>query len=117
MTNRYPHLNLFEAKMAAEQLGGMVIETFKHYYREVVEGATGLIPGDTIRPPTGDEVLVAGELKPFAEDGRRALPHAVRITLNGVLDRLLKDGCRYALNPSSDMSSVAPRLSELQIRA
>ncbi len=85
MTNRYPHLNLFEAKMAAEQLGGMVIETFKHYYCEVVEGATGLIPDDTIRPPTGDEVLVAGKLKPFAEDGRRALPHAVRITLNGGL--------------------------------
>ncbi len=85
MKNRYPHLNLFETKMADEKLDGMVIDTFRHYYREVVEGATGLIPDDTIRPPAGDEVIAAGELKHFAEHGRRALPRAVRITLNGGL--------------------------------
>ncbi len=85
MTHRYLYLNSFEAKMRAEGLDDMVIETFKGYYRKVVDGATGVIQDDDIRPPAEDEVVAAAELARCREEGQRAMPLAVRITLNGGL--------------------------------
>ncbi len=85
MQNRYPHLERFTAKMAADGLDAMVIETFSGYYSEVVDGATGIIRDEAIRPPTADEVFAAAALAPYVEAGRRAMPQAVRITLNGGL--------------------------------
>jgi UTP--glucose-1-phosphate uridylyltransferase len=71
--------------MTADGLDGMVIETFKGYYCDLVDGATGIIEDDAIRPPASDEVVVAAELDQYHEAGRRVLPQAVRITLNGGL--------------------------------
>jgi UTP--glucose-1-phosphate uridylyltransferase len=71
--------------MAAEGLDPMVIETFSQYYREVIDGATGRIADQSIRPPGPDEVLVAESLAPYAARGNQALGQAVRITLNGGL--------------------------------
>ena len=85
MTNRHSYLDQFETKMRAEGLDRMVIETFKGYYGRICEGATGVIADDTIRPPAGDEVVAADELKDFDQDGRHAMSQAVRITLNGGL--------------------------------
>lgn len=83
--HRNDHLDRFEKKMAAAGLAPMVIDTFGAYYRQVVEGATGIIPDDTIRPPREDEVVKVEALATYAEAGRDALKHAVRITLNGGL--------------------------------
>ncbi len=85
MTNRYPYLEQIEAKMRAEGLDIMVIETFKGYYRTVVAGATGVIADEAVRPPAEHEVIAAGELTRYREQGRRAMPQAARITLNGGL--------------------------------
>ncbi len=85
MQNRYPHLDRFTAKMTADGLDAMVIETFRGYYCEVVEGATGIIRDEAIRPPSEDEVIAAAALDQYIEAGRQAMPRAVRITLNGGL--------------------------------
>jgi UTP--glucose-1-phosphate uridylyltransferase len=83
--HRNDHLARFAEKMTAAGLAPMVIDTFGAYYRQVVEGATGIIPDDAIRPPRKDEVVSAETLAAYAEAGRAALKHAVRITLNGGL--------------------------------
>jgi UTP--glucose-1-phosphate uridylyltransferase len=109
MTNRYPHLDQFEAKMAADGLDDMVIETFKDYYCDVIDGATGIIADDVIRPPADDEVTAAAELDYYTPDGRRAMPRAVRITLNGGL------GTSMGLQGPKSLLPVRERLTFLDI--
>jgi UTP--glucose-1-phosphate uridylyltransferase len=82
---RYPALERFQAKMEAEGLDPMVIETFAQYYREVIDGATGLIDDQSIHPPGPDEVVTAESLAAYTAQGVNALGQAVRITLNGGL--------------------------------
>ena len=82
---RMDHLDHFEEKMTAAGLAPLVIDTFAAYYRQVVAGQTGIIPDDAIRPPREDEVVHAETLPSYADAGRAALKHAVRITLNGGL--------------------------------
>jgi UTP--glucose-1-phosphate uridylyltransferase len=109
MTQRYPHLDRFEAKMKAAGLDDMVVATFKDYYRDVVDGATGVIPDDAIRPPTDQEVLAAAALEEYREVGRRALPQAGRITLNGGL------GTSMGLQGPKSLLPVRERLTFLEI--
>ena len=40
----------FAERMAAEDLPPVVIRTFEHYYEQLAEGQTGLIPESDIRP-------------------------------------------------------------------
>ncbi len=47
-----PHLGEFAAKMAKAGLRPLVLDTFAHYYRKLLGGATGLIP-DMRRPAAG----------------------------------------------------------------
>ncbi len=109
MTNRHSYLDQFETKMRAEGLDRMVIETFKGYYGRICEGATGVIADDTIRPPAGDEVVAADELKDFDQDGRHAMSQAVRITLNGGL------GTSMGLQGPKSLLPVRDRLTFLEI--
>ena len=109
MTNRYPYLEQIEAKMKAEGLENMVIETFKGYYRTVVEGATGVIADELVRPPTEHEVIAAAELTRYREQGRRAVQLAVRITLNGGL------GTSMGLQGPKSLLPVRDRLTFLDI--
>ena len=44
------HLGEFTAKMAKAGLRPLVIDTFAHYYRKLVGGATGLIHDADILP-------------------------------------------------------------------
>lgn len=78
-------LERFNQKMAAAGLDPMVIEAFGDYYRQVAAGETGIIPDNAIRPPDETEVVAAESIETYARDGRAALGHAVRITLNGGL--------------------------------
>lgn len=85
MKNGYPHLNAFEDKMRDQGLAPLVVQTFAYYYRQVVDGATGIIPDDVIRPLDPQEILTAEDLADFAAAGHRHQQAAVRITLNGGL--------------------------------
>ena len=107
--HRNDHLDRFEAKMAAAGLDPMVIDTFGAYYRQVVEGATGTIPDDTIRPPRHDEVVTAETLAAYADTGRAALKHAVRITLNGGL------GTSMGLTGPKSLLTVKDQKSFLEV--
>lgn len=74
----------FAERMRAEELAPIVIRTFEHYYVQLLEGQTGLIPESTIRPvqalPDADS-LPAG----LASSGERALQKTVLMKLNGGL--------------------------------
>jgi UTP--glucose-1-phosphate uridylyltransferase len=103
------HLARFEEKMAAAGLAPMVIDTFGAYYRQVVEGATGIIPDDAIRPPHEDEVVPAETLATYADAGRAARKHAARITLNGGL------GTSMGLTGPKSLLTVKDQKSFLEV--
>ncbi len=74
----------FDARMRAEGLPEIVIRTFEHYYAQLAEGRTGLVPEREIAPV--DSVPDAETFSPhLGEVGRAALPQAVVIKLNGGL--------------------------------
>ncbi len=109
MSDRYPYLEQFEAKMKAEGLDEMVIETFKGYFCQVVDGATGIIHDGDIRPPAEHEVVAAADLTRYCQDGERTLPAAVRITLNGGL------GTSMGLQGPKSLLPVRDRMTFLEI--
>jgi len=113
MTNmdqhRNDHLDRFKEKMAGAGLAPMVIDTFGAYYRQVVEGATGIIPDDAIRPPREDEVVTADSLVSYTDAGRAALAHAARITLNGGL------GTSMGLTGPKSLLTVKDQKSFLEV--
>ncbi len=109
MPNRYPHLDQFEAKMKAANLDRMVIETFKDYYRQLVGGATGIIPDDDIHPPTEREVIAAADLERYRGYGERTKPMAARITLNGGL------GTSMGLQGPKSLLPVREKMTFLEI--
>jgi len=73
----------FAEKMRRERLPELAIETFRHYYAQLIEGATGFVGEDEIAP-AADLPLLA-DLASYADAGRRALGTAVVIKLNGGL--------------------------------
>lgn len=81
----YKYLPSFISKMEQENLHPVVIDTFAHYYKKVVSGATGLISDKDIRPVTSDNIEDAGCIQKYAEAGRNASSNAVMIKLNGGL--------------------------------
>jgi UTP--glucose-1-phosphate uridylyltransferase len=73
----------FEAKMQAEGLPAVAIESFRHYYGALRAGSTGLLARDAIGPV--DDVPEADALKPHRESGVEALGRCAVIKLNGGL--------------------------------
>lgn len=73
----------FAAKMRAEGLPDALIQTFQHYYHQLVAGETGYISGTEAEPvetlPTTDE------LTPYTAYGREVLERTVMLKLNGGL--------------------------------
>ncbi len=74
----------FAERMRAENLPEIVIRTFEHYYNQLAEGRTGLLPEADILPVESlpDAEQLAADL---AEAGRAALPHTILLKLNGGL--------------------------------
>ncbi|MBW7882425.1 MAG: UTP--glucose-1-phosphate uridylyltransferase [Caldilineaceae bacterium] len=70
--------------MAAAGLPDVVIDNFRHYYRQLAEGATGFITRDEAQPVTG-----VPEYDHLTQEDRRlgaqALDHTVILKLNGGL--------------------------------
>ncbi|WP_172120004.1 UTP--glucose-1-phosphate uridylyltransferase [Actinomyces faecalis] len=76
-------LNAARKKMRDAGVAQQAIDVFSHYYRELENGATGLIPEDTIEPLTRLDSLDDVEVSP--EQAREALSRTVLIKLNGGL--------------------------------
>lgn len=74
----------FAARMRAEGLPDAAVETFAHYYGQLVSGATGMIPEDSIAPiaTLPDVTTFSAELAAY---GRRELGKTVLLKLNGGL--------------------------------
>ncbi len=79
------HLPAFVAKMRNEGLQPLVIDTFAFYYNQVLSGETGLVYNREIQPVEPQNIQDFDHLKKYADTGRRALDHCVRIVLNGGL--------------------------------
>ena len=68
-------------KMRGEGVADAAIRAFEHYYRQLEEGETGLIPEDSIEPVT--DVTDLDDLADDADEQREALQHAIVLRLNG----------------------------------
>jgi UTP--glucose-1-phosphate uridylyltransferase len=100
----------FAERMQREGLPAIVIETFKYYYHQLIEGQTGLIAEAEIEPV---ESLPDVETFPpeLARIGRPALSKTVLIKLNGGL------GTSMGLEKAKSLLVVKDELSFLDIIA
>ncbi len=78
-----PNFEAFERKMRDEGLPEIAIQTFRHYYEQLVAGDEGMLSRAEIDPI--DEVPSAESLTGTGEAGKAALGHSVVIKLNGGL--------------------------------
>lgn len=96
--------------MRDEGLPDVVVRTFKHYYRQLLEGQTGLIPETEI-----DAVRSLPDAETFGEDlaqkGSTALNRTVLIKLNGGL------GTSMGLERAKSLLKVRHDLTFLDIIA
>lgn len=100
----------FAERMAAEKLPPVVIRTFESYYRQLAQGATGMIAEGEIEPVAqlpDYEKLPAG----LADGGRAAMSKAVLLKLNGGL------GTGMGLEKAKSLLTVRDGLTFLDIIA
>lgn len=76
-------LTAAQSKMRDAGVAEQAIDVFSHYYKALEDGATGLIPEDTIEPLT--EVDSIDDVEISDEQAREALSKTVLIKLNGGL--------------------------------
>ena len=76
-------LTAAQRKMRDADVAEQAIDVFSHYYRALEDGATGLIPEDTIEPLTRIDSIEDVEIG--EDDAREALSRTVLIKLNGGL--------------------------------
>jgi UTP--glucose-1-phosphate uridylyltransferase len=74
----------FAARMTAEGLPPVVIDTFARYYAQLAAGETGLIPEADIVPAENVPDMEAFPAR-LADVGAAALPHTILLKLNGGL--------------------------------
>jgi UTP--glucose-1-phosphate uridylyltransferase len=91
------HLPVFISKMKTAGLQPVVIDTFAWYYEKVLTGDKGLIFNKDIRPVEPREIADATEFDSFANSGKKALPQAVMIVLNGGLGTSMGLTCAKSL--------------------
>lgn len=107
-------LSAAQDKMRAAGVAEQAIDVFSHYYRELENGATGLIPEDTIDPLTTidslDDVVVTDE------QAREALSRTVLIKLNGGLGTSMGMDKAKSLLPVREGKSFLDLLVE-QVKA
>ena len=85
MIPKQSHLPAFIAKMEAEGLPPLVVDTFSYYYDLVLNGETGLVHDRCIRSVSPAEIKSYRELYSYGRIGIDAFPQTVRIILNGGL--------------------------------
>lgn len=93
--------------MRERGLGAEAINVFEHYYRQLEEGALGLVPEETIEPL--GEIQELGEVTVTDERAREALAQTAVIKLNGGL------GTSMGMNGAKSALEVKDGLSFLDI--
>ncbi len=86
--------DLFARKMAAHNLPRQLVALFGSYYDEIVRNHTGLMPEGDIAPIVPGDLPTIDSLAGYAAHGKRMIPHAVVIKLNGGLGTSM--GMTYA---------------------
>jgi UTP--glucose-1-phosphate uridylyltransferase len=100
----------FAERMQAEALPELAVKTFEHYYTQLVEGYTGLIPEESILPV--DKLPDAQNFPRELEDvGQLALAKTVLLKLNGGL------GTSMGLDRAKSLLIVRNNLTFLDIIA
>ena len=84
-SDTHKYLPSFILKMERANLHPVVIDTFAHYYKKIISGATGLISDKDIQPVSSEKIENADHIQKYAEAGRNASSNAVMIKLNGGL--------------------------------
>jgi UTP--glucose-1-phosphate uridylyltransferase len=103
------HLPAFISKMESEGLPPLVIDTFAHYYDEVLKGASGLVYDRDIQPVVPDEIESYDHLIEYGRKGIDVFEQTVRIILNGGL------GTSMGLTAAKSMIEVKSGMSFLDI--
>jgi UTP--glucose-1-phosphate uridylyltransferase len=75
----------FALKMEEQRIPSIVINVFKCYYTQIMQGAQGKTGDADISPMGEGEVPAYEDLETYADAGREALAHTVVIKLNGGL--------------------------------
>jgi len=109
MPDHLEHLPAFRAKMEAVGIHPVIIDTFAHYYQQVVGGETGLVPCKDIEPVSADAVEGADNIGEYADTGNQVLKNAIIIKLNGGL------GTSMGLTGPKSLLEVKDGLSFLEI--
>jgi len=110
MPTRNNKLPAFVEKMEKAGLAPTIIETFSHYYRQIVAGETGLVPEKDITPIAPEEVKAADTLGKYRDTGKKALNKSAIIVLNGGL------GTSMGLTRAKSLIQVKDGLSFLEIK-
>lgn len=103
------HLSEFVHKMQSEGLPQLVIDTFGHYYNEVLAGATGLVCDRDIQAVAPEEMETYGSIIDYAATGVDAFNETVRIVLNGGL------GTSMGLTRAKSLIEVKSGMSFLDV--
>lgn len=99
----------FDQKMAAAGCPPIAIQSFKHYYKRLVNGETGFIPESDILPLDAVPDLESRSLEALTEIGHEMLPRAVIIKLNGGL------GTSMGMQRAKSLLKVKDGLSFLDV--
>ena len=112
------YLPAFIAKMEAEGLPPLVIDTYTHYYRQVLSGESGLVYDRNIQPVAADEVEDFNNLGDCASAGADAFNQTVHIVLNGGLGTSMGlTGAKSLIEVKNGKSFLDIIVSQAQNRA
>ncbi len=104
------HFRPFETRMQAEGLPDIAIRTFRHYYRQLIAGESGLIPESRLRPvpelPNAETLGLDLEAR-----GSEVLNQTIVIKLNGGL------GTGMGLEQAKSLLSIKNDLTFLDVIA
>ena len=103
------HLPEFVAKMRRARLRPLVIDTFSHYYQQVLSGESGYIYDHDIQPVDSQQIEEIAHLGSYVLVGQQAMGQTVRIVLNGGL------GTTMGLTGAKSLISVKDGKSFLEI--
>jgi len=110
MTKHRGNFAPFATRMQAEGLPEIVTRTFEHYYNQLADGQTGLIPETDIEPaaewPSSENFP-----EEMAAAGQEALPKAILLKLNGGL------GTSMGLEKAKSLLQIKNGLTFLDIIA
>ncbi len=103
-------LDAFISKMEKEDLPPLVIETFSHYYRQLVSGEAGLLSDADIQPLSPEDLADTNDLRAYSDAGRNVMKKTVAIVLNGGL------GTSMGLTKAKSLISVKGGKTFLEIK-